>query len=111
MDLRPWVKKSFLGTSLLLLAGEAFVLALPSFPRTFYTGALVGVGEGALHLLTNMTWIAFAFAACSVVASWCFAPAGWMLRLARSIAVGIGVFHWFFAPGSSAYGRMLWGAC
>ena len=67
MDLRPWVKRSFLGTSLLLLAGEAFVLALPSFPQTFYTGALVGVGEGARLLLMNMTWIAFAFAGCSVV--------------------------------------------
>ena len=109
--MRPWVKNSFLGTSLLLLAGEAFVLALPSLPHAFYTGRFVGLGEGARLLLVNMTWMAFAFAACSIAASWCFAPAGWTLRLARSIALGIGTFHWFFAPHAGAYGRMLWGAC
>ena len=34
-----------------------------------------------------------------------------IVRLARSIAVGMVVYHWLFAPGDGTYGRLLWGSC
>ena len=100
-----------LGTSLLLLAGEVFVLALPCLPYGLHSGHFVQVGEGSRRLLENMSWIAFAIAACWTTACWYFRPAGLALRPARSIALGVAVFHCFLAPGTNVYGRLLWGAC
>jgi hypothetical protein len=100
-----------LGTSLLLLAGEVFVLALPSLPYGLHSGRFVRVGEWSRDLLECMSWIAFGVAACWTAACWYFRPAGLALRLARGIALGVAVFHCFFAPGSGTYGRLLWGSC
>jgi hypothetical protein len=108
---RAWVAGSILGVSLLLLAVEVFVMALPSLPHAWYGGRLVAVGEWACSVLAYMSWIAFGYAACATAACWYFRPAGLALRLARGIALGVALFHFFMAPGVRTYGRLLWGAC
>jgi hypothetical protein len=101
----------FLWVAVSLLAIDVFVLALPAF-GPFYAGSpMLFVTRWAHFSLMNATWVSRAFVIITVVASFYYPRRNWPLRLARSIALALVVYHWFFAPGDGAYGRMLWGSC
>ena len=68
---------------------------------------LKGLGEEK----ASFVGIAFGVATCSTAACWLFRPAGVALRLARGIALGVALFHFFLAPHSGTYGRWLLGSC
>jgi len=100
-----------LQVSIVLLGCDVFIVALPAF-GPFYIGSPMSIpSEWAHFALMHATSISSVFAAITIAASFYFPRTGWPLRLARSIAVGLAVYHWFFAPGDGAYGRLLWGSC
>jgi hypothetical protein len=106
---RPSV--ALLWIAIALLGIDIFVLGLPAF-GTFYTGSpMLPVTQWAHFALRNARWVSSAFAIVTIVASFYDPRRSWPLRLARSIAVSLAVYHWFFAPGDGAYGRLLWGSC
>src|SRR5436190_9150428 len=94
-----------------LLAVDVFVLALPAFSPFYTRSLMVGVAESAYRVFDHASWVVSIFALVMIGACWYFKPVGRALRLARSIALGMALYHWFFAPGMGVYGRLLWGAC
>jgi hypothetical protein len=94
-----------------LLGIDVFILTLPAL-APFYPGSAVsGAKRWAHFALMNATWVSSVFAIVTIAASFYLPPGGWALRLARSIALALVVYHWLFAPGDGAYGRLLWGSC
>jgi hypothetical protein len=100
-----------LSISVALLGVDAFILALPALRRT-HLGSLMGFsGEWARIGLTHATWVSSVFAVVTIAANLSFPRGGWALRLARCVALGMAIFHWFFAPGDGLYSLLLWGRC
>jgi hypothetical protein len=94
-----------------LLGVDVFVLALPAF-GPFYMGSPMSPATRWAHsALMNATWVSSSFAIITIAASFFYPRRSWPLRLARSIALALVVYHWFFAPGDGTYGRLLWGSC
>jgi hypothetical protein len=106
----PGLAALLLSVVLGLLAADVFALALPTFPALRREEG-VRVGEWAYMLFGYATMALSILTAVTTVACWYSAPANWMLRLARSISLGMLIFHIFFAPGAGAYERLLWGPC